>query len=102
MMVIILTAGVIIPKLTVKDKVIVDAKLKKNILVAVYDGYDNPFERMALILGKSRVISHVPNCAEVESFTIFRIPLGVLRGQPNMKMSICLNIIEDYSTGIAK
>ncbi|MFA5413619.1 MAG: hypothetical protein WC348_03710 [Patescibacteria group bacterium] len=91
----LLIIGVIIPKLTVRDLVPVDQRLKQCVDSAIKIHYDNPFERLALYLGKSRIVSALPASAEIESFTIFRIPLGVLRGQPNAKHRVFCNLIED-------
>jgi hypothetical protein len=91
----LLITGVIIPKLTVRDLVPVDQRLKRCVDLAIKTHYDNPFERLALYLGKSRIVSALPASAEIESFTIFRIPLGVLRGQPNAKLGVFCNLIGD-------
>jgi hypothetical protein len=87
----ILFIGIAIPKLTVHDLVPVDTLLKQcaNITSNLY--YDNPIEKVALFFGKSRIIAITPTSAEIESFTIFRIPLGFLLGQPGMKTSVFCN-----------
>jgi len=84
----ILLIGIAIPKLTVHDLVQVDTSLKQCADIAINIHHDNPFERVALFLGKSRIIATTPTSAEIESFTLFRIPLGILRGQPGMKTSV--------------
>lgn len=49
------------------------------------------FERIALSLGKSRVMSTTMTQAEVESFTIYHIPLGLITGQSGLMVSVeCL------------
>ena len=85
---ILLLAGVTVTKLTVRDLVSVDERLQRCVAYAVNDTYDNPIERIALFLGKSRIMAADQNDAGVESFTLFRIPLGVLRGQPDMTLGI--------------
>lgn len=93
--------GIVIPKFTVNDLVAVSPKFKKNITAAIYENYDNPLQRIALFFGKSRVVVVNVFCFEVQSFTIFRIPLGVLRGASNERMSVCFNVAgDDYSSGV--
>lgn len=79
--------GILVPKLTVRDLVLVDESLKQCAILAVNNQYDNGnlFERAALYLGKSRVIKTDTNSVEMESFTLFRIPIGMLRGLPEIK-----------------
>jgi len=90
---IVLAVGVAIPKLTVRDLVPVDARVKRCVTSALNSHYDNPFERAALYLGQSRIISATVASAEVESFTLFRIPLGALRGVPDLKAGIFCTLI---------
>ena len=97
---VILVIGIAIPKLTVHDKVSVDQNFRNSIMQSVKTHYDNPIERIALLFGKSRIISATPLSAEIESFTLFRIPLGFLRGIPDMKLGIFFNSAGDWSTGI--
>lgn len=94
---IILIVGIAITKLTVRDKVSVSKDFKKNVQQAININCDNPFECLALRLGQSRIISATPSSAEVESFTLFRIPLGFLRGVSNMKTSVFFNLSGDWS-----
>lgn len=86
--IIVLFIGIVIPKLTVHDLVPVDTNLRQIITNDINYHYDNPFERIALFLGKSRIIAVTLTSAEIESFTIFRIPLGFFRGQPDTKLLI--------------
>jgi len=86
--------GIAIPKLTVYDTVPVSAQLKRCTDSAI-DHFDNPIERIALMLGKSRIVeTQGPAEAMIEFYTIFRIPLGVLRGQPDMKLGVFCNMID--------
>lgn len=89
--VVFLLIGIAIPKITVYDLVPVDTSLRQFITHDINQHYDNSFERVALFFGKSRIIEITPTSAEIESFTIFHIPLGFLRGQPNMKLLISWN-----------
>ncbi len=98
--VIILAVGIVIPKLTVRDAVSVDESFRNSVMQAVNIHYDNPIERIALYLGKSRIVSAEPLSAEVESFTLFRIPLGFLRGIPDMKLGIFFNPAGDWSAKV--
>ena len=94
--------GITIPKLTVDDTVPVSAQLKRCTDTAK-EFFDNPFERIALMLGKGRIIAtQGPSEAIMAFYTIFRIPLGVLRGQPDMKLVIACNMIDpdDWSAGV--
>ena len=94
--------GIAIPKLTVYDTVPVGAQLKRCTNSAT-EHFDNPFERIALALGRSRIIAtQGPAEATMEFYTIFRIPLGVLRGQPNMKLGVSCFMIDpdDWSAGV--
>lgn len=87
----VLLVGIVIPKLTVHDLVPVDTNLRQFITYSINQHYDNPFERIALFLGKSHIVAATPTSAEIESFTIFRIPLGLFSGQPDMKLLISWN-----------
>ena len=95
---VVLAAGVAIPKLTVRDLAPVDDRVKRCVTSAINSHYDNPFERAALYLGQSRIVSATPTSAEIESFTLFRIPLGVLRGIPDLKVGILCNLIGEWNT----
>lgn len=97
---VVLAVGIAIPKLTIHDKVSVDESFRKNVMQAINIHCDNPLERLALRLGKSRIVSATPLSAEVESFTLFRIPLGFLRGIPDIKLGIFLNPAGDWSAEI--
>ncbi|NUM25052.1 MAG: hypothetical protein HUU49_00335 [Candidatus Buchananbacteria bacterium] len=99
--IIVLVTGLAITKLTVFDTVSVDESFRKNVMQAVSTHYDNPFERLALWLGESRIVSATPLSAEVESFTLFRIPLGFLRGMSDMKLGIFFNPAGDWSAKIS-
>ncbi len=93
----ILFIGIAIPKLTVHDLVSVDERMKRCVNYAISESYDNPIERIALFLGKSRVISvnEYQSDAGVESYTLFRIPLGVLRGQPDATLGVTCDFAAD-------
>lgn len=95
----IILIGIAIPKLTVKDSVETDEEFRNNVMQSLNIHYDNPLERIALFLGKSRIISATKLSAETESFTIFRIPLGFFYGTPDMKLSINFNPSDDWSVG---
>jgi hypothetical protein len=89
----ILIAGIAITKITVHNLVKVSPQLSEEIIKGAYIGFDNPTERIALFFGKCRITSaQPPFSADVQCFTLFRIPLGILRGQPDLKMSINFNI----------
>ncbi|MFA6322454.1 MAG: hypothetical protein WCX71_03165 [Candidatus Buchananbacteria bacterium] len=98
--IVVLAIGIAIPKLTVYDKIPVDKSFRKNVMQALNVHYDNPLERLALWLGKSRIVSAMPLSAEVESFTLFRIPLGFFRGIPDMRLSIFFNLAGDWSAKV--
>lgn len=95
----IILIGIAIPKLTVKDSAETDEEFRNNVMQSLNIHYDNPLERIALFLGKSRIISATKLSAETESFTIFRIPLGFFYGTPDMKLSINFNPSDDWSVG---
>ncbi len=92
--VIILVIGIAIPKLTVRDLVPVNSNLKRCVTQSLVTHYDNPLERLGLYLGKSRIVSADIASAEIESFTIFRIPLGIFRGDINSKLGVFCNMID--------
>lgn len=93
----ILAVGITVTRLTVHDLVSVDQQLRENIMQSAYEHYDNPLERIAIKLGKGRIVSvNPPASAEVQFFTLFHIPLGVLRGQPDVKLGIFLNLINPH------
>lgn len=98
--VILLLVGVAVTKLTVRDLVSVDARLDRCMAYAVNQQFDNTLERMALLLGESRIArSDGNNGVEVEAFTLFRIPLGILRGQPELKLGVfCDQVGEPSAT----
>jgi hypothetical protein len=96
-MIFILVVGITITRLTVHDLVSVDQQLRKNIMQLAYEHYDNPLERIAMKLGKGRIVSvNPPASSEVQFFTLFHIPLGILRGQPDAKLVISLNLINPH------
>lgn len=88
LIILVLLIGIAIPKLTVHDLVPVDPSLKKCGMYGVRMSLNNSFERIALMLGKSRVTQVNANDVGVESFTLFRIPFGMLRGQREMKIGV--------------
>lgn len=94
----VLCVGVAIPKLTVSDTVEVDKEFKTAVMQAVNHHYDNPLESLALMLGKSRIVKASELNAEIESFTIFRIPLGFFSGASDMRLAIHLNPVSNKST----
>ena len=96
--VMLLFIGIAIPKLTVQDTVSVDKEFRETVMQTVATHYDNPLEKFALILGKSRILKVSESSAEVESFTIFRVPLGFFRGIPDMRLLINFNLINDWPT----
>lgn len=73
--VLILVIGIAIPKLTVHDSVALSDTEKRCIQAGVKQQLDNPFQRVALALGKSGVIEKKQNSLTVKSYTVFRIPL---------------------------
>lgn len=86
----VLLVGIAIPKLTVHDLVEVSPSLKQCALYGARISLNNPIERVALWLGKSRItqVNVNDNDVGVESFTIFRIPLAWLRGYPSMQSGV--------------
>ena len=90
----VFVVGIVIPKFTVYDLVHVDAKLNACVEDAINLHYDNPFERLVLYFSKSRITSADINSATIESFTLFRIPFGVLRGQLALRMLVNCNFPE--------
>ncbi len=76
----VLAAGVIIPRLTVHDEVAVDPGFREKVMRAAVFYYQHPWERIAYKLGKSCIVSAGPQEAEVESFTMFRVPMQYLQG----------------------
>lgn len=89
--IIVLFIGIMIPKFTVHDLVPVDTFLKQCADISINLHQNNLFEKVALLLGKSRIIETGVNEVTIESFTIFRIPLGFLLGQPGMKRIVFCN-----------
>ena len=82
----ILLIGVAIPKLTVRDAVILTDEERSCVQAGVRQQLDHPLQRIALALGKSAVaekragaVNVKPNTIIVESYTIFRIPLPATR-----------------------
>lgn len=84
----LLLIGIAIPKLTVWDLVPVEPRIKRCAMTSLYQHYDKPIERVAFLLGKSRITKADSSSAEMESFTLFRIPMGVLRGQPDERSAV--------------
>src|SRR5688572_13304755 len=87
-LIVLLGAGIAIPKLTVHDPVPVSARLRACALAEVSQTYDKRYERVALMLGQSRVTSSSTTVAEVAPYTLFRVPLSFLRGSLHPKMSV--------------
>lgn len=73
--VLVLLVGIAIPKLTVHDSVALTDAEKRCVQTGVKQQLDNPFQRVALALGKSGVIEKKQNSLTVKSYTVFRIPL---------------------------
>jgi hypothetical protein len=92
--VIVLAIGIAIPKLTVRDLVSVNPNLKRCVAQSLVTHYDNPLEHLGLYLGKSRIVSADIASAEIESFTMFRIPLGIFRGDINSRLGVSCNMID--------
>lgn len=90
----LLVAGVAIPKLTVRDPAPVSADLRTCASAAVARDYDKPYERVALMLGASRVVASSTSVAEIEPFTLFRVPLSFLRGRLPSKTYIACDAPE--------
>ncbi len=87
--VLFLGIGALVTKLTVHDLVSVDQGLRSNFFALAHHHYDNPFERIAFSLGKGQIVSvNPPFGAELRLFTIFHIPLTILRGKPNETVEI--------------
>jgi hypothetical protein len=91
----VLAVGVAIPKLTVHDLVPVEPSLKDCVSLGVGAHYDNPLDRLALLLGRSQIVSATRSSAEVENFTLFRIPLGALHGDYGLREGIFCDMIGD-------
>jgi hypothetical protein len=76
----------------------------RNCVEGISTSLDHPLERLGLILGKIRIIEAHPTSAEVEVYTIYRLPLGFLRGQPDAKWEVeCLFVDPlppDFSTRV--
>jgi len=89
--VVVLLVGVAIPKQTVRDIVSIDGDTRAKVMQAVADHYNSPLERLALRLGQSRVVEVSELSTVVETYTIFRIPLGFFSGASDMKLSINFN-----------
>lgn len=96
--------GIAIPKLTVYDSVALTDAEKSCVQTGVKQQLDNPFQRVALALGKSAVVGRQgdgiikPNTMIVESYTIFRIPLPVTRFFNNFTQHvICDWAVTEYS-----
>jgi hypothetical protein len=92
----LLIIGAVITKLTVRDLALVNQRLKRCADSAVKTHYNNPFERLALYFGKSRIVSVLSASVEIESFTMFHTPLGILWGQPNTKLGVFCNLTADW------
>lgn len=90
--------GIALPKLTIYDQVTVTSEFKKLINQTILGYYDSPFEKLALNLGKSRIIKIDNLSVEIESFTIFNIPLGFFKGSPDSKLVLNFNQVENLIT----
>ncbi|PIQ80060.1 MAG: hypothetical protein COV79_02535 [Parcubacteria group bacterium CG11_big_fil_rev_8_21_14_0_20_41_14] len=72
----VLLVGIAIPKLTIHNIVSVDERLERCTQYATNEILDNPFQRIALKLGQSRIVeTDGGNRVTIEVFTLFRIPL---------------------------
>ncbi len=80
--------GVALPKLTVWNPMPISKNLETCVNNALYQKYQNPLARAALMLGKNRITQTSASEATVKSFTLFRLPLGVFQGQPSMEISV--------------
>lgn len=80
--------GVIVTRLTVHNLVDVSVYRCGNPERLLSVRQDNPLKRVAMSLGKSRVISVTMTQAELESFTIYHIPIGVITRQPALIVSV--------------
>jgi hypothetical protein len=89
----IIAAGSLVTALTVHDLVPVDPRARACVEAGRLLNLDNPLERLAVQLGKVRIIKADISSAEFEAYTIFRIPLGVLRGVPDMKFGVSCSLI---------
>ena len=95
----VLFIGIAIPKLTVHDLVQADERAQNCAAFGVNQQFDNSFERIAILLGKTRITQMQDNDVGVEAFTLFRIPLGILRGQPGMSLGVtCDYAVSEYSS----
>lgn len=81
-----LFVGIAIPKLTVRDVILLTDEEKNCVQASIKQQLDHPLQRIALAFGKSAVVERKtgapnikPNTMIVESYTIFRIPLPVTR-----------------------
>lgn len=82
--VVIIVVGTALPKITVRDTVTVDERLTQCAQYAVNEILDNPFQRIALFFGESRIVeTDEKNRVTVEMFTLFRMPL------PGRVVAIC-------------
>ncbi|MFA5997641.1 MAG: hypothetical protein WC791_04135 [Candidatus Paceibacterota bacterium] len=86
--------GVLVTWLTVHDVVDISAYRCGNPDALLKIHQDNPFERIAMAIGKSRAVAVTETMITMESFTIYHIPLGLLRGLPDMRVMIeCVPVI---------
>lgn len=75
--------GMAVTHLTVHDNVAVSPAMR-NCVKGVSISLDHPLERLGLVLGKIKIIEARPTSAQMKIYTIYRIPLGLLRGQPDV------------------
>lgn len=91
--------GVLVTRLTVQD--LVDISIYRcgnpETLLAIHQ--DNPFERIAMHLGKSRVVSATETMVTSESFTMYHIPLGILKGQLAVRVTIECVPVQNETSG---
>lgn len=92
--VLILVIGIAIPKLTVHDSVALTDTEKRCVQAGVKQQLDNPFQRVALALGKSAVIEKNQSSLTVKSYTVFRIPLPFT----HLFNRFTTDVICDYAT----
>lgn len=74
-----LLIGIAIPKLSLRDSVVLTDEEKNCVQINIQQQFDNPFQRIALALGKSVVTEKQKNTMVMKSYTFFRIPLPATR-----------------------
>lgn len=84
--------GMAVTQLTVHDRVAASPEARRC-AEGLRTNIDHPAERLGLMLGKIRIIEASLSSAEVELYTIYRIPLGTLRGDPDSKWAVLCQMI---------